>query len=107
MACACCGYVGLAGRGDYEICRICFWEDDPFQFADPTSGGGANPPSLVEAQRSYAEHGVSELRFASNVRKVRWTDRKDRAWRPFEDGDHVSTGTLAEFDGVPYWMRNR
>lgn len=26
--CPCCGYRTLRERGDYEICKICFWEDD-------------------------------------------------------------------------------
>lgn len=94
-------------RGDYEICPVCFWEDDPSQFANPGFKGGANPPSLAEAQRCYADHGVSEVRFKSNVRPVRITDVKDVAWRPFVDGDWVFSGSVDSFDGVPYWMKNR
>lgn len=108
LTCACCGYVTLAGgRGDYDICPICFWEDDPVQFADPLFKGGANPPSLAEAQRSYMEHGVGELRFQSKVRPPASTDLKDIAWRPFVDGDHVFKGKFDDFDHLPYWMKNR
>ncbi len=26
--CPCCSFLTLSGRGDYEICPVCFWEDD-------------------------------------------------------------------------------
>ncbi|MBW4608570.1 MAG: hypothetical protein KME22_15515 [Hassallia sp. WJT32-NPBG1] len=26
--CPCCGYKTLSERGGYEICPVCFWEDD-------------------------------------------------------------------------------
>lgn len=26
--CPCCDYFTLDSRNDYEICPICFWEDD-------------------------------------------------------------------------------
>ena len=27
-ACPCCGYATLDARGEYDICAICWWEDD-------------------------------------------------------------------------------
>ncbi len=46
--CPCCGYRTLDEEppGTYDICEICFWEDDPVQFVDPDYEGGANTPSL-------------------------------------------------------------
>ncbi|MBS7426825.1 hypothetical protein KHP59_01710 [Virgibacillus sp. 19R1-5] len=46
--CPCCGYKTLNEEppGTFEICEICFWEDDYTQFADPDYEGGANAPSL-------------------------------------------------------------
>ncbi|QPQ30171.1 CPCC family cysteine-rich protein [Lysinibacillus sp. JNUCC-51] len=26
--CPCCGYLTLSTRGEYEVCRVCMWEDD-------------------------------------------------------------------------------
>ena len=42
--CPCCGYKTLRRRttGKYEICNICYWEDDPVQFNDHDYEGGAN-----------------------------------------------------------------
>ncbi|MBJ8192719.1 hypothetical protein JDS79_38930, partial [Bacillus cereus] len=46
--CPCCGYKTLNDEppGTYDICEICFWEDDGIQFADPDYDGGANIVSL-------------------------------------------------------------
>lgn len=50
--CPCCGYdykyIGF--NGDYSICPICQWEDDPVQLKDPYFRGGANQLSLNEYQ---------------------------------------------------------
>ena len=47
--CPCCGELVLQKPGNYEICRICKWEDDPVQSANPDFKGGANAQSLNEA----------------------------------------------------------
>ncbi|WP_419795509.1 CPCC family cysteine-rich protein, partial [Staphylococcus haemolyticus] len=51
--CPCCGYRTLPTRTMYDLCPVCFWEDDPGQSAQPWSAHGANGISLVEAQREY------------------------------------------------------
>lgn len=28
--CLCCGYQTLDTRGEYDICPVCFWEDDAY-----------------------------------------------------------------------------
>jgi Cysteine-rich CPCC len=68
-ACPCCGSLTLeSDEGDYEICPVCFWEDDPVQLRDPTYEGGANAVSLEQARRNYRQHGASEQRFKDDVR---------------------------------------
>jgi hypothetical protein len=57
--------------GTFEICEVCFWEDDNVQFDDPNFPGGANEVSLRQARENYREFGVSELRFKRNVRPPR------------------------------------
>lgn len=68
--CPCCGYLTLVEppTGTYDICAVCFWEDDTVQFRDPDSEGGANAVSLNQARENFRAHGVSEIRFRSNVR---------------------------------------
>jgi hypothetical protein len=69
-ACPCCCYLTLdeAPTGTYNICKVCFWEDDNVQFHDPDYEGGANKVSLNQARENFRTHGVSETRFKSNVR---------------------------------------
>lgn len=71
--CRCCGFLTLEEEpnGSYEICPVCYWEDDPVQSRDPNFSGGANKPSLNEARRNFGQLGVSEARFGSHVRPPR------------------------------------
>jgi hypothetical protein len=68
--CPCCGYLTLAEEpgGTFDICKVCFWEDDNVQSHDPDAEGGANEVSLNQARRNFREHGVSDLRFKASVR---------------------------------------
>jgi hypothetical protein len=68
--CPCCGYLTLAQApsGTYELCPVCFWEDDGVQFRNPDYEGGANKVSLNRARDNFREQGASETAFKSNVR---------------------------------------
>ena len=69
--CPCCGYLTLGeepGTGSYEICPVCFWEDDPIQFEDPTYSGGANIISLEESRINYLKFGACSKERLRNVR---------------------------------------
>lgn len=70
FACPCCGYLTLVEppTGTYDICDVCFWEDDGVQFHDLDYEGGANTPSLNQARETFRLHDVSELRFRADVR---------------------------------------
>ena len=53
VLCPCCG-EGLVEEGhNYDVCDVCYWEDDPVQFEDPDYSGGANRISLNEARQIY------------------------------------------------------
>jgi Cysteine-rich CPCC len=83
--CPCCGYLVLDEEpGSYEICPICFWEDDLSQLRWPDSAGCANRPSLIEAQAAFAEIGAIEPRLVPYVRKPRDDYGRDPQWRPFD-----------------------
>lgn len=59
--CPCCGYKTLEEEppGSFEICPICYWEDDNVQFETPHYEGGANKTSLYQAQRNFLAYGAS------------------------------------------------
>lgn len=68
--CRSCGFWTLSDpvNGSYEICPVCFWEDDPVQNEDPEYQGGANSVSLTTARRNYVAHGACDQEFVGNVR---------------------------------------
>jgi len=68
--CPCCGYRTLDEEppGTFEICPVCYWEDDLVQFRDPDYRGGANEESLNEARRNFKAFGASEERVKDRVR---------------------------------------
>ena len=78
--CPCCGYLTLTLRGEYDICPVCFWEDDnpreEFGQPAPERPGGANHVHLWQARRNYAAFGASE----------EWLKRLVRPPRPEEIG---------------------
>ena len=82
--CACCGYKTLAAGspGTYDICDICFWEDDPLQFEDPDYKIGANRVCLRQAQKNFINFGACEPDMTEHVRKPTQHDIKDPSWKP-------------------------
>jgi hypothetical protein len=79
--CPCCGYlVFREPAGSYEICPICFWEDDISQLRF-VHMKGANGVSLVDGQQNYLSIGVCERRFKSNVRLPLPNEQRDPEWR--------------------------
>lgn len=85
--CPCCGYKTLEEKppGTFEICSICFWEDDNVQFDDPDYKSGANDISLREAQKNFIKFGAKEKRVISYVRKPAKEDKKDPKWKILPD----------------------
>lgn len=57
-----------AARGSYELCPVCYWEDDGVQFSDPDYEGGANAESLNQARANFRKLGASSPSAASHVR---------------------------------------
>ncbi len=68
--CPCCGCRTLPERGGYDICPVCFWEDDgqDDEDADTVRGGPNGRLSLTQARANFAKFGACEERFAGNVR---------------------------------------
>ena len=86
--CPCCGYLTLAEPLNYDICPVCWWEEDGYSIVSPRSGGGGpNECSLVQAQANYIACGASSPRFADSVRPPRDSEPRDQGWRPIEDAD--------------------
>jgi hypothetical protein len=70
VACPCCGHATLAERGRYEICPVCFWEDDGQDNADADQWrGGPNRVSLREARVNFLRFGASVESDCESVRR--------------------------------------
>ncbi len=88
FTCPCCGHRTLSEQpGSYDICKVCFWEDDGVQLLDPAYQGGANRPSLMECQANYERLGASEERFVGDVRPPQADEIRDPEWRPAQESD--------------------
>ena len=69
--CPCCNYYTFDSKpdGEYDICPVCFWEDDPFQSENPDLDGMANRVSLNQARENYKKFGACEKHMLPYVRK--------------------------------------
>lgn len=82
--CPCCGYLVFSEvPGSYDICPVCFWEDDASQlrFVHTT---GANRVNLIEAQGNFVRFGACEPQLRQHVRKPTGDDRLEPGWRPID-----------------------
>ena len=88
--CPCCGYLVFdEPPGSYDICPICFWEDDSSQLRFMRTRG-ANHVSLIEAQQNYASLGACEERVKPFVRLPQPEERRDPEWRPVDvEADNI------------------
>ncbi|GAB2470014.1 membrane protein [Hymenobacter qilianensis] len=77
--CPCCAYYTFQepATGHYDICPVCYWEDDPIQHADPAYEGGANQVSLNQARINYRDLGVTEPPFKRYVRPPKQEELPD------------------------------
>jgi len=115
LPCPSCGFLVFnEPPGSHDICPICYWEDDNVQLRFPDFAGGANKPSLMEAQRNFAEFGASEVRLLLFVRSpteedillfVRSPteeDIRDPDWRPVDPLRDLFNA-LDHHDGTDDW----
>lgn len=69
--CPCCGFLTLDGRANFEICAVCFWEDDgqDDHDADRVRGGPNGRLSLTEARQNFQAMGACDERCTAFVRE--------------------------------------
>ena len=59
LRCPCCSLPTIGERGWYEICTVCWWEDDgqDDSDADDVLGGPNKGYSLSAARENFKKHG--------------------------------------------------
>lgn len=65
--CPCCGYKTLDSRGEYYICKVCFWEDDGSDDLDKYSN--VNGLTLSNARINFAKYGACSSIDSNSVDK--------------------------------------
>lgn len=81
--CKCCGYKTLDSIGEYQICPVCYWEDDPYFNVKMDSG--SNNMSLLQGQLNYMRDGYCSSQAAKYVRKAKKDEMIDVNWKPLLD----------------------
>jgi len=68
--CPCCNYLTFEEPMSFEICEVCFWQDDgqDDSFADAVRGGANHELSLTQARRNFRRFGAIAARFIMDVR---------------------------------------
>lgn len=91
--CFCCGYMTLEARAEFDICPVCFWEDDVYIIVDEKSksitslyneagdipedklldikSGANHGLTLREGQENYKKYGACEKDMKKHVRRPR------------------------------------
>ena len=72
-ACPCCGYLTLRSRGTFDLCPVCFWEDDgqDEHDAEAVRGGPNALLSLTQARLNFSAFGACSEDLRRHVRPAR------------------------------------
>ena len=65
--CPACDYFSLSKRGEYDICPICFWEDDGRDLDTLDEVSGPNHLTLREARANFRNTGACRKDMQPNV----------------------------------------
>jgi hypothetical protein len=70
LRCPCCFCKTLGGRACFEVCEVCYWEDDGQDEydADVVRGGPNGELSLTQARANYRRFGACDEQSLPNVR---------------------------------------
>jgi len=70
LRCPCCYFKTLSERGGFDICPVCFWQDDgqDDDDADEVFGGPNGEISLTQGRANFKEFGASQRKNLPHVR---------------------------------------
>lgn len=71
LPCPCCESLTIEEPGGYDICLVCWWEDDELDREEPDGISGPNGLSLNQARRNYARFGACDDRSRDAARPPR------------------------------------
>ena len=84
IPCPCCFCLTLEDRGSFELCPVCYWEDDGQgnHDADEVRGGPNGDLSLTAARANFVALGAScpnavhHVRPPTEAEKPEWKQKK-------------------------------
>lgn len=65
--CPCCDHFTLEDRGQYDICPVCFWEDDGLDIGEIDEHSGPNHLSLREGRKNFGLIGACDKKAVAHV----------------------------------------
>jgi hypothetical protein len=65
--CSCCDYFSLHRRGSYDICPVCYWEDDGLSLGEIDEVSGPNYITLRQARQNFMRCGAADIAAVSLV----------------------------------------
>ena len=79
-SCPCCGYYTYeeSSNGSYEICPVCFWENDNYDYEEADKLSASNGVSLSQARTNYEKYGACASHLVEHVRPP-YADEKREA----------------------------
>lgn len=85
FACPCCGRKTLQEQASFDICRVCWWEDDGQDNidADKTFGGANYGITLAQARYNYLTKGIYDPK-RSDLFELKEPELKYDVGRVFE-----------------------
>lgn len=81
--CVCCGYYTLVGTKEdiaWDICPVCFWEND-ISGTDPEEYSGANHMTLAQGRENYEKYGAcnqSDLQYVRLPQQKEWQKKNQK-----------------------------
>jgi len=70
IVCQVCGNYTISEYGSFDICPVCYWEDDGFcEDPDEVRGGPNKDLSLAQARRNFKEFGAIDREALRHIRE--------------------------------------
>ena len=65
--CPCCDFYTLEQRGAYDVCPVCYWEDDGQDLDRVDEVSAPNHITLRQARRNFVRYGACDQSAVSLV----------------------------------------
>lgn len=112
--CPCCGFYTLDERGAYDICPVCFWEDEGYFYKIEDGAGTLSEEMDTEDgmyddeetldRRSGANHGLTLRQGRENYKKFGACeeDMVSHVRKPYASEMEISETEADETEAAPF-----